>query len=354
MKLCAHFGVCGGCVSQDMDPSAYATAKRQIVVDALTRAGVEGDVQAIISVAPGTRRRAVLKAHKHDGRIDLGFHAARTHSIVDMQECLLITPALAAVVAPLREMLDRIFVDGHQADLHLTDTETGLDISVKSNAKLTPAITAELARSASRLNVARIIWKAEIALELAAPTVRFGGVAVRIPPEAFLQASYEGEALLQARVLEFLKGAKHIADLFAGCGTFTLPLAQASKVHAVELEAVPLLALAAAVRGATGLKPVSTEKRDLFKLPLGPVDLKPYDAVLLDPPRAGAAAQVSELARSKIRRIAYVSCNADSFARDAAVLINAGYRMGPVTPIDQFLWSSHIELVTGFERDRDA
>ena len=350
MKLCVHFGSCGGCVSQDMDASAYAEAKRQKILDALAQAGVRGDVQATISVAPGTRRRAVLKAHKHDGHVDLGFHAARSHSIIDMQECLLVTPKLAAVVAPLRELLDKIFDNGHQADLHITDTETGLDISVKTNAKISPAITAELARNASRLNVARIIWKGEIALEVATPTIRFDGIAVKIPPEAFLQASHEGEALLQTHVAKFLKGAKHIADLFAGCGTFALPLAKGARVHAVELEAAPLAALAGAARGASGLKPVTTEKRDLFKLPLTPAELKPCDAVLLDPPRAGTAAQVSELAQSKIRRIAYVSCNAESFARDAAMLIKAGYDMGSITPIDQFLWSSHIELVAGFER----
>jgi 23S rRNA (uracil1939-C5)-methyltransferase len=350
VRLCIHFGTCGGCLTQDMDPAAYAASKRQQVVEALSRAGVPAMVEETISVAPGTRRRAVFKVHKHDGVTDLGFHAARSHSIVDMRECLLLTPNLLSSVPAFRSLFAGIFSDGHQADLHVTDTETGLDISVKTNARLTPDITAALAHAASKLNLARVVWKKDMALELAAPVVRFDGVPVKIPPETFLQASHEGEALLQERVAILLKGAKHIADLFAGCGTFTLPLAKKAKVHAVELEASALSALAAAARGAAGLKPVTTEKRDLFKRPLTPSELKQYDAVLLDPPRAGASAQASQLGQSKIGRIAYVSCNAESFARDAAILIKAGYKMGTVLPVDQFLWSSHIELVAGFER----
>jgi 23S rRNA (uracil1939-C5)-methyltransferase len=311
---------------------------------------VNAVVETPISVAPGTRRRAVFKIHKHDGITDLGFHAARSHAIVDMRECLLLTPNLIAAVPGFRSLFADIFADGHQADLHVTDTETGLDVSVKTNARLTMDITAALARSAAKLNLARVVWKKDMGLELAAPVVRFADVPVKIPPETFLQASHEGEALLQNHVAALLKRAKHIADLFAGCGTFALPLARKAKVHAVECDGQALAALAGAARAAPGLKPVTTEKRDLFKLPLTPPELKAFDAVLLDPPRAGASAQVVQLAQSKIGHIVYVSCNADSFAADAAILTKAGFRMGPVTPIDQFLWSSHIELVAGFEK----
>jgi len=180
--------------------------------------------------------------------------------------------------------------------------------------------------------------------------VSFDGVAVMPPPHAFLQASREGEAMLQAQVLALTEHAKTVADLFAGLGTFTLPMARRSKVHAVEQEADALSALAEAARKAKGLKPVTTERRDLFKLPLTPLELNKFDAVLLDPPRAGAEAQVRALAASKVRRIAYVSCDASSFARDAAILVKAGFHPGAVQPVDQFLYSNHIELVGGFMR----
>jgi 23S rRNA (uracil1939-C5)-methyltransferase len=182
------------------------------------------------------------------------------------------------------------------------------------------------------------------------PQITLGGVAVALPSNPFLQSTAEGEAALQKCVLTIMGKAKMVADLFSGVGTFALPLARIAKVHAVEQDEIALTALSAATRGARGIKPVTTEKRDLFKVPLTALELKPYDAVVLDPPRAGAEAQVRALAKSKVPVIAYVSCDAATFARDAAILVAGGYRPGPVTPIDQFLWSSHIELVAGFKR----
>jgi 23S rRNA (uracil1939-C5)-methyltransferase len=179
--------------------------------------------------------------------------------------------------------------------------------------------------------------------------VSLGGVKVLLPPNPFLQSTAEGEAALQQRVLETVGKAKSVADLFAGCGTFALPLARKARVHAVEQDKPALAALAEAAK-SSGLKPVTTEARDLFKLPLGPAELKGYDAVVLDPPRAGAEGQAKMLAKSKVPVIAYVSCDAASFARDAALLVAGGYKIGPVTPIDQFLWSSHIELMGRFAR----
>jgi 23S rRNA (uracil1939-C5)-methyltransferase len=173
---------------------------------------------------------------------------------------------------------------------------------------------------------------------------------VALSPETFLQPTADGEAALRARVVAAVRNAKAVADLFAGCGTFTFPLAEKAKVHAVELDKPAIAAIAAAAKATQGLKPVTTEARDLFKLPLSGDELKPYDAVVLDPPRAGAQAQARALAASSVRRIAYVSCNADSFARDARILLDGGYKPGAVTPVDQFLWSSHIELVAAFTR----
>jgi 23S rRNA (uracil1939-C5)-methyltransferase len=194
----------------------------------------------------------------------------------------------------------------------------------------------------------------QIALEQQKPSIALGAALVALPPRAFLQATAQGEAALQARVLALTEGAKNIADLFAGLGTFTLKLAARARVHAVEQDGAALAALAAAARATQGLKPVTIEKRDLFKSPLTPLELNAFDAVVLDPPRAGAEAQIRALAASRLGRIVYVSCDAGSFARDARMLADAGFTPGPVTPIDQFLFSAHIELVAGMRRGRLA
>jgi 23S rRNA (uracil1939-C5)-methyltransferase len=215
---------------------------------------------------------------------------------------------------------------------------------------VTPSRAAEIARWAEKLKLVRVASGRDVLTEFATPTVHFGKAAVKLPRDAFLQPTREGEAMLQQKVLEGIANAKFVADLFAGCGTFSLVLAERVRVHAVELETSMQEALAAAARATQGLKPLTTEKRDLFKVPVGGLELNKYDAVVLDPPRAGAERQARELAKSKIRRVVYVSCNPVTFARDARVLVNGGYRMGAVTPVDQFLWSSHTELVTTFSR----
>ena len=358
MTTCRHFGLCGGCSLQNLSPEDYRAAKRDMVANALARTG-PGDVPVAepIIVPERSRRRAVFKLAKHKGEIEAGFHAARSHAIVDMRECLVLTPALFDLVQTLRLALEPILNEGEKAELHVTESDTGLDLAFRSPRKLTPALTGELARAFRGKGIARIIFNNDVLMENAAPTVSLGGVKVTLPPHVFLQATRQGEAALQSHVLALTKGAKQVADLFAGLGTFTFALARHAKVHAVEQDGAALAALAAAARafvpvgsGAKGLKPITTEKRDLFKQPLAGLELKPFDAVLLDPPRAGAEAQVRALAASAIARIAYVSCDAASFARDAAILKSAGFAPGPVTPIDQFLYSGHIELVAGFER----
>ena len=349
--LCKHFGTCGGCTLQNLTPEDYRAGKRQSVVTALARVGlgslrVEEPVQAPLY----SRRRAAFKIEKLRGEVVVGFHARASHDIVDMEECLVLTPPLLAMTQSLRAALSPLLHDGEKAELHATDCYTGLDLSFRCERKLTPALTAALAKAFAGHGVARIVFNHEILMENVAPAIALAGVKVLLPPQAFLQATREGEAALQSHVLALTKGAKHVADLFAGLGTFTLALAGKARVHAVEQDGVLLAALAAAARGGANLKPITTEKRDLFKLPLTAPELKPYDAVVLDPPRAGAEAQCRALAASKIARIAYVSCDAASFARDAAILAAAGFTVGTVTPIDQFLYSGHIELVAGFER----
>jgi len=351
MSICAHFGVCGGCTQQGLSPDVYRARKRDAVVAALSRAGL-GDVgvEGPLLVPEKTRRRVVFKFGKQKGTVIVGFHAARSHEIVDMHECLVLTPALLALTNDLRRALANILADGEKGEVHVTDTGAGLDLAFRSPRKLTPALTTAIAQEFAGSHAARIIFNGEILLEQESPHVAFDGVAVSLPPHSFLQPTREGEVALTARVLALAEGAKSVTDLFAGMGTFTLPLARRAKVHAVEQESEVLAVLAEAARKAKGLKPVTTERRDLFKTPLTPLELNRFDAVVLDPPRAGAEAQTKMLAASKAKRVIYVSCDAGSFARDAAILVKAGFRAGQVMPVDQFLYSDHIELVAGFAR----
>ena len=355
MTVCKHFGSCGGCSLQNLSPPDYRAHKRDMVVSALARAGLSGvTVTDPLTVHENSRRRAVFKLARRKDKVEVGFHTAKSHSIIDMEECLVLTPALFALVGILRKALPSILNDTENAELHVTESDTGLDLAFRAARKLTPELASALARSLGGKNVARIIFNNELVLENTVPLVNLAGAQVALPPVAFLQASREGEGALQDHVRALLKGAKHIADLFAGLGTFTFALAPKARVHAVEQDEAALAALARAVRATSGLKPITTERRDLFKQPLAGTELKGFDAVLLDPPRAGAETQIQALAGSKIAKIAYVSCDPASFARDAAILVGAGFALGPVTPIDQFLYSGHIELVAGFERNARA
>jgi 23S rRNA (uracil1939-C5)-methyltransferase len=350
--LCRHFGTCGGCTYQDLPDDAYRALKKAAVVDALARHGfADAIVEAIVEVAPGTRRRAAFKAAKRGGTVQLGFHAQGSHDIVDMQECRVVTPSLFALVAGLRAMMAELLDEGQKAELFVTETQNGADVAIHWSRPRNPALTSVVARWAERLKLARVTADREPIVELAAPTIQFGKAHVILPHDGFLQPTAEGEVFLQEKVTEGIKNAKSVADLFAGSGTFALVLAQKARVHAVEADGAALDALATAARTTPGLKPVTIEKRDLFKHPLTAPELSRFDAIVLDPPRVGASAQAKELARSKIRRIAYVSCNPQSFARDARILVNGGYQMGTVTPVDQFLWSSHIELTAAFARN---
>jgi 23S rRNA (uracil1939-C5)-methyltransferase len=351
MKTCPHFGACGGCLLQDFAPADYAAAKRAAVQNALMKAGVTAEVLAPVIVPPRSRRRAVFKIKSLPQGLHIGFHAAKSHTVVDMHHCDVLTPGLFALVGALRQKLEPLFGVGEMAELHVTQTESGFDAAFRWRAGLTPALTAALSSALAGLGIARLTMGRDTVFETATPTVTLGGVKVVLPPGPFLQSTAEGEAALQDQVLKIISKAKMVADLFSGVGTFALPLARKAKVHAVEQDKAALQALAAAAK-APGLKPVTTEARDLFKLPMTPAELAPYDAVVLDPPRAGAEAQARILAKSQVPIIAYVSCDAATFARDAAILVQGGYRPSPVTPIDQFLWSSHIELVGGFHRPK--
>lgn len=350
-RLCPHFGACGGCAHQDRTSADYLALKRSLVSDALARHGFGGvEILPLVSVPARSRRRASLQAVSQDGGIRIGFSARASHDIVDMQTCLVLRPKLVAAIAALRPVLSALLKDGEGAGVHLTETASGLDLALELKRALKPPQIAMLARWAEEAGIARITAGGQIAALLAPPAVRLADVDVLLPPKTFLQPTREGEAVLQRLVREGAGKAKRVADLFSGCGTFALALAPAAQVHCVESDAAALAALAEGVRHAQGLKPVATERRDLVKLPLTPPELKPYDAVVLDPPRAGALEQVRMLAASAVKRVVYVSCNPQTFARDARVLGDAGFAMGAVTPVDQFLWSDHVELAATFTR----
>ena len=353
MTLCPHFGTCGGCLLQDLPADDYRAGKRAAVAQALVKAGVMAEVLEPVIVPPRSRRRAVFKIKSLTEGLHIGFHAAKSHTVIDMHHCDVLTPALFALVGQLRTRLEPVFGVGESAELHVTQTATGFDAVFRWSRKLTPALTAELSTRLSGLGIARLLLNKDMVFETATPSVTMDGIPVALPAGAFLQSTAEGERALQDRVLQIVGKAKTIADLFSGVGTFALALAHKAKVKAFEQDAPALTALATAAK-ASGLKPVTIEVRDLFKVPLTPLELNGFDAVVLDPPRAGAEAQAKALAKSRVPVIAYVSCDAASFARDAAILTQAGYAPGPVTPIDQFLWSSHIELVGGFHRTHRA
>lgn len=334
-----------------MPDNAYRALKRSFVVDALAKQGLADiEVESVVEVKPATRRRAVFKIARRGGEVLAGFHAAQSHAIVDVHECLVLTPRLFALVEELRELFGMLLNDGENVEAHVTESDTGVDIALRWQRKITPAMSAEVAQWAQKCKISRVTLNGNIFTEFVAPAITIGKARVILPPESFLQPTREGEAVLQRHVLTAVKNAKMVADLFAGCGTFTFPLAEKARVHAVELDRPALNSIMSASRTTQGLKPITTETRDLFKLPLSGDELKTYDAVVLDPPRAGASAQARALAASSVRRIAYVSCNAESFARDARVLVDGGYHPGPVVPVDQFLWSSHIELAAAFAR----
>jgi 23S rRNA (uracil1939-C5)-methyltransferase len=354
---CRHFGVCGGCVLQHLAPAPYAAFKRGLVLDALSRQGL-GQVpvaEALIS-PPGSRRRATLEARRVGTKIVLGFHGRASHQIIDLEQCPVLVPALAALLSPLRTLLMGLLEPGRSASIILANVETGIDLGLDLPAEpKLPALEA-LSDFARQHDLARLWWRAEGA----APTLiaqnrpirtRFGVVEADLPPGVFRQATAEGEAALIACVGQAIGDMRRIADLFAGTGTFTLALAGRGSVHAVESDVEALGALAAASRRAQ-LVQVTAERRDLDARPLLPDELAAYDAVVFDPPRAGAKAQAEQLAHSAVPVIVGVSCNPASFARDAAILVAGGYVLELVQPIDQFLWSHHIELVGRFHRPR--
>lgn len=349
MTLCRHFGICGGCALQDMPDAAYRAHKLGVITNAFARYGLDAKPEELIVVPSQSRRRATFKAVQTVNGLRFGFHAAASHEVIDLQECRLLTPALFLSVAGLRAMLDDILNPGESAELKVTHLDGGMDVSLRWARKEDTVTLARLAQWAQKLRLVRLSRHGVPQLNLSPATLRLGPATLDFPPEAFLQPTVPGEQALQNFVISALAKAKKVADLFSGCGTFALPLAQKASVHAVELEDDHLKALEVAAR-QPGMKPVTVEKRNLFKRPLTESELKKYDGVCLDPPRAGAEEQARVLAAAHVRHLAYVSCDAQTFARDASILISGGYTLTRLIVVDQFLWSNHIELAASFRK----
>jgi 23S rRNA (uracil1939-C5)-methyltransferase len=343
---CPHFRRCGGCALQHASDGFVSDWKAAVVRDALARAGVAAEIAAVETSPPASRRRAVLAGRRTKKGAVVGFHVRASDEVVAVPDCRVLRPDLMAALPALEEVTRLAAARGAEVSLHLTGTETGLDLSVAGAKPLDAGGLASLAG----LGFARVTWNGEPGVQARTPRLAMGRAQIVPPPGAFLQATEHGEAALLAAVRAGVAEAARVVDLFAGLGTFALPLAETAKVDAVEGEADLVAALSAGGRAAPGLRPVRGVVRDLFRDPLTVDELAGYDAAVIDPPRAGARAQVSTLTRSRIGRIAFVSCNPATFARDAAALVAEGWRMGPVTVVDQFRWSAHVELVACFER----
>ena len=348
---CSHYGECGGCALQHLSDEAYASFKRDHLAMHLSYAGIKADIEPTIIAPPHSRRRAVFSAHRTGGDVAIGFHGRRSHRIVPITDCAVIRPALQALLPGLREIAILAAPPRDALQLVATETLTGIDLAINGASPKLPAdIRALLSQTANKLNLARLSINGDVAMERTPPILRMGGIDVVPPPGGFVQATAESETAMAKIVVESLIGAEKAVDLFCGAGTFTLPLAAHASVHAVEGELSGLQALGRAIRKVKDIKPITTEKRDLFRQPLTQIDLSRFDAAVIDPPRAGAEAQTRELALSGIRRIAMVSCNAQTFARDLRILLDAGFKLDRLVPIDQFLWSPHVEIVASLKR----
>ena len=347
--VCQYFGTCGGCALQHMEAGAYLAWKREQVIAALASRGLEAPVEEVRAVPLASRRRAAFTLGRTARGVAFGYRGARSHAIVDIAACPVLSSSIAGRLPKLKSALAPLLGGKREARVTVTEAEQGLDVVVEG-IRPSAGLFAKLAATGARIGAARITIDGESVVLAGEPTVTLSGAQVRLPPGAFLQASRESETVLVGLVREGVGRAKRVADLFAGIGTFTFALAGSAEVDAFEQDEAAIAALAEAARATPKLKPVRTFSRDLFRAPLSARELARYDAVVLDPPRSGARAQAEALAASKVPKVVMVSCNPGTCARDLRILVDGGYRITRVVPVDQFLFSPHIELVAVLER----
>ena len=347
---CRHYNACGGCAVQHADDAFVANWKLTVVRTAVAAQGMEAKIRGIETSPPNARRRAKLSGRRTKKGAIVGFHARGSDTLTPVPDCKVLTSEILAVLPVLETLTTGIASRKGEVSYTITASENGLDLAVDGAKDMTDVLRFEMAQFAQDARLARLSWNGELLLTLAAPTQQFGDVVITPPPGAFLQATKHGEVTLLSAVQEATQGAKAILDLFAGCGTFALPLAKRASVHAIEAVPDMIEALDAGWRKSKGLKKVTSETRDLYRRPLDADELKSFDAVVIDPPRAGAEAQVHYITGSNIAQVAFVSCNPVTFARDAKILTDGGYTLNWVTVVDQFRWSPHVELAASFMR----
>jgi len=351
-----QYGDCGGCSLQHWASGPYLDWKRDLVVSTLARERIETEVEATVAVPPGTRRRLALHARRlEDGRVVLGFKARKSWRLVEVSTCPVADPRLVAAFPALAKVAAAFLEHPKSAPtLHVTWTLDGLDVDVTGVERKSGGLSADrqmqAIRAAREADVARLSMAGETLMMARQPRVQFGPAIVPLPAGGFLQAVPEAEAAMVQRAVAAVKGARKVADLFCGTGTFTFPLATVASVIAADASAAGIAALKQGIGSARGMKQITAEARDLFRRPLSPYDLKGVEAIVFDPPRAGAIDQTAQIKDTKASVVVGVSCNPQTFARDARVLIDAGFRLETVTPVDQFLWSAHVELVGVFRR----
>lgn len=349
--FCPHFTVCGGCAIQHWQQDAYRDWKRAIVIETLRAAKIEAEVAPLVDAHGAGRRRATFHARMGTHEIlKVGFSAAGSHDIIPIDRCPILDPALTGALEAAWALAETLVTTGKPLDIQVTATINGLDVDIRGSGPLPTSRVTALSRVAEQHKLARLTRHGELVLLRSAPDVAVGAAQVTLPPGSFLQATVAGEETLAELVATATGRAKQVADLFCGVGPFALRLAARAKVAAYDSDAVAVTSLQKAVMATKGLKPIKAEARDLFRRPLMPQELRDFDAVVFDPPRQGAEAQVKQLAASKVPVIVAVSCNVTTFARDMKTLINGGYQLATVTPVDQFKYTPHVELVAKLVR----
>jgi 23S rRNA (uracil1939-C5)-methyltransferase len=348
--ICPHFGVCGGCALQHWVSPRYRAWKRDSVVEALRFAGLEATVDDLVDAHGEGRRRAVFHARRGTKDVlQVGFAAFNTHHIVAIDHCPILAPGLGGALEAAWAIAETLGATAKPLDIQATATDAGLDVDVRGSGTLTTPQSIALARLAESRRLARLTRHGELVARRATPTVRMGRAVVALPPGAFLQATAAGEDVLARLVAAHVGDAGTVADLFAGVGPFALRLAERARIIAADADDAAIAALREAAK-SPGLKPVTAERRDLFRQPFSAKELARVDAVVFDPPRQGAEAQARELAASKVPTVVAVSCNPTTFARDTAILVAGGYRLTALTPVDQFRYSPHVEIVARLSR----
>ena len=351
--FCPHFGVCGGCAIQHWQPERYRAWKRDLVIEPLAQSKIVCHVDPLIDAHGTGRRRIVVHARKgSDDAFKVGFATAGSHDIIPLDHCPVLDPALDGALDAARALTEVLKPVSKPLDIQITAANNGLDVDIRGSGPLPTALIATLSRVAEQHALARLTRHGELVLMRAPPTIGIGTAQVSLQPGSFLQATVAGEEALAALVIRHCKGAKHITDLFCGLGPFALRLAAKARIAAFDSDPGAVTALQKAAMATSGLKPIKAEARDLFRYPLRPQELRDIDAVVFDPPRQGAQAQTLQLAASRIPVVVAVSCNVATFARDARILIDGGYRIEGVTPVDQFRHTPHVELVARFSRPR--